>query len=399
FRIITADLQTRVVTRPVNNAIESENDALWAAVLGGSPGNFGVVVEATLKPLRDKDHPESRAASFYMPYSTAAYTACLELVAEYNDNDDWPADFNLSVIALPPILPILPKNIDTKMISHSELAGTQLISHPGTLAVWCTWTNLDGGGYTREAKDFFAHVDSKLRPFLLSPLKTHAALVVAALYNAQNLVIASPEQPTAVSQMCMDFCLPPDNKGMPFVGPSLVADSKNLTTNGFVAWAVNMAEETKKHKGCYLDAVYVLSGGKHSRIASNAAAYPNSFSFRGDCTLLTLHAILYKNTNYWGQYWPQPKQSAEALTSIFKAGAVGPNGVLSVRDRRWKGFPHGTDDFDLDKARDYFFESEEQWSRLVEFKHGIDPMDVFTANLFCVGASSGKKGLIDTAEE
>ncbi|KAJ3068166.1 hypothetical protein HDU98_008676 [Podochytrium sp. JEL0797] len=165
---------------------------------------------------------------------------------------------------------------------------------------------------------------------------------------------------------------------MPFIGPSLVADSKNLTMNGFIAWAINIVEETKKHKGCYFDAVHFLSG---------------------DCMLLTLNAILYKNTNYWGQYWPQPKQSAEALTSIFKAGAMSLNGVLSVRDCRWKGFLHGTDDFDLDKVRDYFFESEEQWSRLVEFKHVIDPMDVFTANLFCMGASSGKNGLTDTTEE
>jgi FAD/FMN-containing dehydrogenase len=95
FRIITAEAKTRTIKKPSVDEPDKENDDLWYAVIGGSPGNFGVVTEMTMKLLFDRDYPESRSRTIYMPYSPEALEEFLNVVAKYNDMYDLPADFNI----------------------------------------------------------------------------------------------------------------------------------------------------------------------------------------------------------------------------------------------------------------------------------------------------------------
>ena len=52
FEIITANSEKVVVT-------QDSNPELFFAVLGGCPGNFGVLTHVTIEPHRDSDHPHS----------------------------------------------------------------------------------------------------------------------------------------------------------------------------------------------------------------------------------------------------------------------------------------------------------------------------------------------------
>ena len=45
------------------------NDELFWAVMGGSPGNFGILTHVTFRPLHDKDYPDSRMMKFTIPYT------------------------------------------------------------------------------------------------------------------------------------------------------------------------------------------------------------------------------------------------------------------------------------------------------------------------------------------
>jgi hypothetical protein len=383
FRIITADLETRVVHRPVADAPDKANDDLWFAAIGGSPGNFGVVTELTIKPLWDRDYPETRSVTHYMHYSPEAQEALLEIVADYNDRDDLPAEFNLMTFILGGYQPVLRPNIDTKMMhAHPEIYGKGLEPHPALIGIWATWCNLDGGPYSQEAKDFFA--DLEARTARVKSLFDHAALrVIGPLVN-KVFPILSPEDPIPMSTLMAGYCFPKRVHANPYVSGTWCGQSQQLKTNGFARWAADLTAQVQRQNGCYADFEWVVCGGKHSRNKLNAATNPTAIAWR-DLTLLCFQYVHYDNTSYLRQNWSEPKEFSLAWVERARAGAVGPNGIVAVDDRRWKAFPE--QDTDLDKERAYYFQSEEVYQRVLSIKRELDPNDVFTPNLFCVGAS------------
>jgi FAD/FMN-containing dehydrogenase len=57
FEIVTADGQLRHVKR---DATDPDERDLYYAVLGGSPGNFGVITHATLDVFESDAYPHAR---------------------------------------------------------------------------------------------------------------------------------------------------------------------------------------------------------------------------------------------------------------------------------------------------------------------------------------------------
>jgi hypothetical protein len=383
FRMITADLETRVVHRPIADQPDAQNDDLWFAAIGASPGNFGVVTEMTIAPLWDKDFPESRSSTIYMHYSPEAHEALLEIIAEYNDRDDLPADFNICAFILAGYPPVLRPNIDTKMMhAHPEIYGGALEPHPAVIGIWATWCNLDGGAYSRAAKDFFAELDARTRP--LASLLDRLAVRLLAPHVGKLIPMMTPAEPTRMSALTKAYCFPKRVHANPYVAGTWCGQSQQLTTNGFAKWARKATAEVQKQDGCYADFEWVVCGGKHSKNRTNAATNPTSVAWR-ELTLLCFQYVHYDNTNYLGQDWSEPKEFSDAWVARAKAGAIGPKGVLGSADQRWNAFPE--QDTDLDAARQHYFQSEAVYQRVLAVKREMDPNDVFTPNRFCVGAS------------
>lgn len=383
FRLITADLETRVVRKPALGQPDKENDDLWFAIVGGSPGNFGIVTEMTIKPLWDKDYPESRTSTIYMHYSREAHEALLQIVAEYNDKDDLPADFNLCAFVLGSYPLVLRPNIDTRMMSqHPEIYGEGLEPHPSVLGIWATWCNLDGGEYSQEAKDFFAAIEAKTRPHV-SIIDEIFTKIMATIFG-KVMPILTPDKAVPMSALTRAYSFPKRVHANPYVSGTWCGQSMSLTTNGFAKWGAEVTSEVEDQEGCYPDFEWVVCGGKHSKNKTNALTNPTSVAWR-DLTILCFQYVHYDNTDLLGKPWSGPADFSFAWVPKAKSGAIGPNGTIGTEDHRWNAFPE--QDNDLDANRKHYFQSEAVYQRVLDTKRWIDPHDVFTANRFCVGAS------------
>lgn len=92
FEIFLADGTKKTVA--VDSAVQADKD-LFFAVLGGGPGNYGVVTHITIRPRKDADHKYSRALKQVIPYDPkldhGVLVQLFDLVREW---EDAPGDYD-----------------------------------------------------------------------------------------------------------------------------------------------------------------------------------------------------------------------------------------------------------------------------------------------------------------
>ena len=90
FEIITADAEKATVTR-------ERNPELFFAVLGGCPGNFGVLTHVVIEPHRDTDHPHSRGLLGVYLYDKDRLNRLLQFGVDMSYDTSLAKDFDYAV--------------------------------------------------------------------------------------------------------------------------------------------------------------------------------------------------------------------------------------------------------------------------------------------------------------
>ena len=80
FTIVTADGSIRKVNR---DSPAQEDKELYWAVLGGSPGAFGVTTHLVFHPILDEDYPDSTGWDAAIPYTAERMKACLDILEDF----------------------------------------------------------------------------------------------------------------------------------------------------------------------------------------------------------------------------------------------------------------------------------------------------------------------------
>ena len=70
---------------------------MFWAVLGGSPGNFGILTHVRLRPRHDKDYPDSRMMNFATHYSPEKHHALESIKAEMSGDKSLASDYNYMI--------------------------------------------------------------------------------------------------------------------------------------------------------------------------------------------------------------------------------------------------------------------------------------------------------------
>lgn len=396
FEIITADGRVRMVRRGASDPEEAD---LYWAVLGGSPGNFGLVTRAFFRPLRDEDHPGSRGLKFMVPYSRARLEALLELVSELAGDDELAADHDLTVTVLGAPQLDLPRPLrvtnsrarDQLMrVRHPEVYGRD--GHralPRAIVVYGQWSNLGGRGQVFDASIF-----ERLRRAAGYGFSSGRSIVGAlagglleAIENRMRLdgspLGLSGKRPTPISELTRAWMfLNVREFGLPYVKRVYLSDREDLSATGWARAAAERFDELVRRGGGMKGLLQVQAqGGRHSRFRSLHAGDPSAHSWRNDTSAVCLVDCFHPDE---GAGETPAREWAEAWQRENDRVFLGERRFATADRRFWWG-SYG--DTDMERVWPHYVESAERYERLRRIKARVDPRGRFTPNAFGIASA------------
>ncbi|KAF9574461.1 hypothetical protein EC968_006445 [Mortierella alpina] len=357
LRIATADKEVPEFRWIHRHSECEEEKELFYSVVGGSPGNFGVISHVTLQVHRDEDHLLSRAVRGRIPYDRNVLKQLLDLVVEMGDDDEFPADYDV-------------------VITMTSERPAQYADTPeeAKIVIWAQWANLEGAGQVYDPTFFQRLIDIASSNSSMTPhervLLQDEAMVMSELNNHWIVPIVREFQ-------------------LPYIKNVKLSDlpSSELRARKYTEWVterVDRIEANTQATECYLVHQFAYGGGRHSR-ARNGDDGLTSFSWR-DSSFLFVLDVFYNGEK------PKVKEFARQYQKETEKEALGEGGKFSSQDRRllW-----GSQDSDLHAAREYYFdEAPTKYERLAANKARFDPLNVFTANKFSVQAPAKEGAMV-----
>ncbi|KAI4144553.1 MAG: hypothetical protein LQ340_006609 [Diploschistes diacapsis] len=331
----------------------TDSDLFWA-LLGGSPGNLGVLTHFTIEVYRDSDYQGSRGLKALFWYNTKTLKSLLDILVEMSDNEEFPRnyDYCVSVLSSTFHLPSLFPDLDNRMKeSHPEIFGKDGIPFwPRTIIVYAQWVPFhkndvpDQAWFDRISKNAIFHEGVKEKP--MSEL--------TAQWIFRNV---------------REF-------DHPYVKRTYLTDSRTLAKDGWPSWVTKRIDAIVEPEDnrCWLSAQLQCFGGKYSRFTANADN-GTSYSWRDSTVCCTLDCF-HKDSE---------KTRAEDWEKVNDEEGMGPNGIFGKQDRRVLWGSYGS--FDLDASWNQYYEDRQKYQKLQKIRKSADPDGIFTPNAFCVKRS------------
>ncbi|KAL3481469.1 hypothetical protein BJX99DRAFT_218410 [Aspergillus californicus] len=336
----------------VSKEITKETDPeLFYAVLGGSPGNLGILTHFTLALHRDSDYEGSRGLKALYWYDANILKRLLDILVEMSDDENFPRNYDFCISVLSSSLKLLDMwpELDGEMReNHPEIYGENDVPFwPRTIVVFAQWVpfaNTDTcntAWFDRIAKGSIFHQGAKQKP--MSELTSDWIF-----WNVREF-------------------------DHPYIKRTYLTNSVTLGKDGWTSWVtdrINAIVVPEKNR-CWLSAQLQCFGGKHSKFSTNADN-GTSYSWRDSTLICTIDCF----------HSPEGKDRAEDWQSVNDSEGIGPKGVFSKQDRRALWGSYG--DFDLDASWAYYYEDRAKYERLQRARQAADPRGIFTPNTFSV---------------
>ncbi|KAF9957191.1 hypothetical protein BGZ72_002072 [Mortierella alpina] len=279
IRIITANPpEARWIDRNV-----AEDKKLFRAILGGSPGNFGVVTDVTLKVLKDEDHPLSRGFRCVFLYREETLKKLLDVLVAQDEDDDTPGDYDF-------IISLLSKREEEEEDRPAAV-----------IVIYAQWANLRGPGQDYKST-FFDNIREagggreRMLPF-------HGILL--------------DDEQMAMSELCSHWVFD--------MVREYQLPSKDLKEKDWSTWVAKRVQalEGSIDDGLYMAGQFQYCGGHQSRLRIKDRDNLMSLSWRDSSFGCTLDAFydypgdLKQRKAFRSE--PESKASRDALARVRKA--------------------------------------------------------------------------------
>lgn len=393
FDIILPDGTKRTVA---SDSPDKTNQDLWFAVLGGSPGNFGVVTSITVKYLEDADHPKARCFKAAWLFRAEALQELVQIINEINDDPNSDPDFGLSVMALGAEYDeetrwwsLLPKTFDEEMMEkYPHLVGKdQFHWVVPTIVVYGAWTNSKGPSqpdeHVKEVFDRFRQVGGMLPSDLVN-----------RLFPADGMQDGNDPMPISKIMKSLTFENPREFnmscKKLAWFGKNTHTMSQKRAELGDLTFAEWLARKVSKLES--IKGVFEFWGMK-------AAIQVGMLGGPGLAHPPIPTALAHRDGNYWFAFdiFYDPKVHGAFERTIEFTNALAEE-VMSNDVNLWEDGKErrlllgpmlvGDEDPVLDDMWELYFDDRAVYDRLLKIKQQLDPDHIFTPNLFCVGATS-----------
>lgn len=332
---------------------------LFFGLLGGSPGNIGVLTHFKVEVQDDNKYPGSKGLWMGFHYRQDTLKELLDILVEKAEDPNFPRsyDFTVNIVSRQSNL------LDLFPGSESELKDTLPDNiHDGKkniadvfkfkyalIIVYAQWVNLGTDEYSSELFDRIKGV-------------THG------LFTIPN---EAPEG-TPMSKIAnMWLFKSPREFPYPYIKRTNTTNSTTLSKSGWSEWFTGRVDEiiSNKGNGLWISSQLQVYGGAGSMFKNNANN-GTAYGWR-DSTVSGTWDVFHQDNYEGANKWQDENDKGAAIH-------------FSKDDRRVLWGSYG--DWDMKNVWQHYHDSE-TYEKLRQIRKKADPNGVFTANPFCVEAA------------
>jgi len=348
FTIVTANGSIRKVNR---DSPAQEDKELYWAVLGGSPGAFGVTTHLVFHPILDEDYPDSTGWDANIPYTAERMKACLVILEDFV-NRAQETDDNA-----------LPEGLDLMMSMSSALSYRDIIPLPPMIL------------FELECKDM---KDTKAYGQMQEIIEKFKTTVYSGKEGILDLTASIGKQFDGkshykLSQMSLGYTRKPPmvtrgGRENPRAYNKAAYGSKDKVTPGWSTAYAKLLDEVVddvEHVHCVFQVV--VGGGAQTR---NGEANLNAMSHR-DAHIHTIVFDLFRDDDNDSIKAAADFQKSFEMKVVNKHQTAHPK-VMA----QWAS--HGDLDMDKQQVWEKYIDND-KYDKLRRIKKDVDPDDVFHA--------------------
>ncbi len=377
FEIFLADGTKKIVA--VDSPDQSDKD-LFFAVLGGGPGNYGIMTHLTIRPFKDSDHQYARAYKQVIPYDPKLdhhiLVQMFDLIQEW---ENAPGDYDFCFTMAAGEEDFIANQIgraskEDFMVKH--LGGKNASSPFNVLMVYFQYSNLDNQPNTYDRK--WCRKIEKILATANHGGSWWERLKLWFEQNILNLIVSRDNSKvTPISESITRLWTFEGTRefNYPFLKYGQVTDK--VASSHWSEWAAKRIDAMagRSEEGLMVFVQCENFGGENSAVTKNGKRRQTSYAWRN--TTVGYNLDIFFNHKMTGA-----QTLAHDWHTVNRIESVGKNGRFSIDDHRWFWASH--DNTNMQDVWQYYY-SKDDYDRCCKIKAEVDPNGVFTPNTFVVG--------------